>query len=153
EPEAHPRSPWIELNDEATLLLSQGELSGAVERFERCHQAQPDQPVYAGNLAEALIRLARAEHERGELAPAVEHLARAIDVAPRREDVDVLRSILERWRRELEIDANDWTEGSSRFDLSFDTGRSDLLHHSHEVLELLERSYDDLVRWFGRDPF
>src|SRR5206468_3284909 len=38
-------------------------------------------------------------------------------------------------------------------ELSFDTDREDILHHSHEVLEYLEESYEDLVRWFGTDPF
>lgn len=148
--EAHVAT--VELNNEATNDLARGELSMAVEKFARCVAAEPTNPVFAGNLAEALIRLARAEHEHGELAPAIEHLARAIELVPAREDRDGLQRVLERWKRELELGADDWSEESSRFELAFDTDRQDLLHHSHEVLEHLERSYDDLVLWFGRDP-
>jgi tetratricopeptide (TPR) repeat protein len=142
----------VELNNEATNDLARGELALAVDKFARCVAAEPENKVFAGNLAEALIRLARAEHERGELAPAVEHLARAIELVPAREDRDGLERVLARWKRELELGADDWSEESSRFELAFDTDRQDLLHHSHEVLEHLERSYDDLVLWFGRDP-
>jgi tetratricopeptide (TPR) repeat protein len=149
---AHQPSPWVELNDEATLALAQGDLAGAVERFERCHAAEPTRAVFAGNLAEALVRLAKEEHDRGELAAAIGHLERAVELASGREDIEVLRSILERWRAEQELGRDDWTEGSSRFELSFDTDRDDILHHSHLVLEHLEESYEDLRRWFGSDP-
>jgi tetratricopeptide (TPR) repeat protein len=148
-----PRSPTSEKNERATHLLAEGKLEDAVALFEQCLAAEPTREVFAGNLAEALVRLARAEHDRGALAAAVEHLARAIELAPAREDVATLQKILERWKRELELGADDWTEGSSRFELSFDTTRSDILHHSHEVLEHLEESYDDLRGWFQADPF
>lgn len=143
---------WVELNNEATTDLTAGDLPAAVAKFERCHAAVPDNPVFAGNLAEALVRLAKHEHERGELASAVAHLERAIELGAARADVEVLRRILERWRRELELGLDDWTEGSGRFELAYDTDRRDILHHSHEVLEHLELAYEDLVRWFGKDP-
>ena len=144
---------WVELNNEAATDMTAGDLTAAVAKLERCHAAAPENSIFAGNLAEALVRLARSEHERGELESAVEHLARALLLGEARADVEVLRRILERWRRELELGLDDWTEGSSRFDLAFDTDRGDILHHSHEVLEHLELTYDDLVRWFGQDPF
>jgi len=150
EPSAHARA--VALNNEATEDLARGEPATAVEKFERCLAAEPENGVFAGNLAEALVRLARVEHERGELVPAIEHLARALELAPEREDREVLARVLERWRRELELGADDWSEASNRFALTFDTDRADLLHHSHEVLEHLEESYEELVRWFGRDP-
>lgn len=150
EPSAHVQ--LVALNNQATEDLARGELRRAVETFERCHAAEPANAVFAGNLAEALVRLASEEHARGELAPAVEHLARALELAPEREDREGLARVLERWRRELELGADDWSEASSRFALTFDTDRADLLHHSHEVLEHLEESYEELVRWFGRDP-
>lgn len=143
---------WVELNNEATTDLTAGDLYAAVEKLERCHAAEPESEVFAGNLAEALVRFARAEHEEGRLESAVEHLARAITVGTGRSDIAVLRRILERWRKELELGRDDWTEGSSRFELTYDTDRADILHRSHEVLEHLELSYDDLVRWFGADP-
>lgn len=149
---AAPRAAWVELNNEATTDLTAGDLAVAIAKFERCWAAEPESAVFTGNLAEALVRLARFEHERGELAPAIEHLARALELGGARTDVEILRRMLERWRRELELGQDDWTDDSSRFELTFDTGRSDILHHSHEVLEHLERSYDELVLWFGSDP-
>src|SRR5262245_470618 len=145
--------PWIELNNEATQDLTAGDPAAAVAKLERCLTAAPENTVFAGNLTEALVRLAKLEHERGALEPAVGHLGRAVELGATRPDVDVLRRIVQRWRRELELDKDDWTEDSGRFELAFDTDRSDILHHSHEVLEHLEIAYDDLVRWFGKDPF
>jgi hypothetical protein len=151
-PPAAAGDDWIELNNEATTDLTAGDLAAAVAKLERCHAAVPDNAVFTGNLAEALVRLAKKQHERGELEHAIEHLARAILLGDARADVPVLERILERWRRELELGLDDWTEGSSRFELAYDTDRADILHHSHEVLEHLELAYDDLVRWFGKDP-
>jgi len=145
--------PWVELNNEAAADLTAGDPEEAVAKLERCHAAAPENTVFAGNLAEALVRVAKLEHERGALEPAVEHLARAVELGQGRADIEVLQRILERWRRELELGQDDWTEASSRFELAFDTDRKDILHHSHEVLEHLEIAYDDLVRWFGKDPF
>lgn len=144
---------WVELNNEATTDLTAGDLPAAVTKLEHCHAAVPANPVFSANLAEALLRLAKLEHERGQLENAVEHLARAVLLGEAREDIEVLRRILARWQRELELGRDDWTEGSSRFELAYDTDRADILHHSHEVFEHLELSYDDLVRWFGQDPF
>jgi len=143
---------WVELNNEATNDLTAGDLQAAVTKLERCHDAVPESPVFRGNLVEALVRLSKREHERGELENAVAHLSRAVTLGGEREDIEVLRRILERWQRELELGSDDWKEGSGRFELAFDTDRADILHHSHEVLEHLELSYDDLVRWFGVDP-
>ncbi len=152
EVRAAPRALWVELNNAAADDLTAGDLVAALAKFEQCLAAEPENAVFAGNLAEVLVRLARAEHERGRLEPAIAYLARALELPAGRNDTEVLRRILERWRRELELGHDDWTEGSSRFELTFDTDRSDILHRSHEVLEHLEQSYDELVLWFGSDP-
>jgi tetratricopeptide (TPR) repeat protein len=146
-------SPWIALNDEAIERLTAGDLDGAIERFERCLAAEPGREAFRGNLAEALVRSARQLHDEGDLAEAVTRLERALELAPGRDDSDAMGRVLARWRDELELGSDDWTEDSERFELSFDTDRRELLHHSHEVLEHLELSYDDLVRWFVVDPF
>jgi tetratricopeptide (TPR) repeat protein len=150
---ARPPSPWVELNNEATSTLAEGELARAVEMFERCLAAEPEHEVFRSNLAEALVRLSKLEYEARELGQASAHLERALELGPRREDADVLAAILERWRQEAELAQDDWTEGSERFELSFDTRRDDILHRSHEVLEHLERAHGDLCAWFGQDPF
>jgi tetratricopeptide (TPR) repeat protein len=143
---------WVELNNDALTDLTAGDLTAAIEKLARCLAAEPHNAVFRGNLAEALVRLARIEHERGQLESALENLARAIELGALREDHDVLLRIHARWERELELGHDDWTEGSNRFELTFDTDREDILDRSHEVLEHLELSYEDLVRWFGSDP-
>jgi len=149
---AAKRDSWVELNNEATDDLARGELELAVSKLERCREAEPENPVFTGNLVESLVRLARLDHEAGRLASAIEHLERAIELGRERADLELLHRILERWRREQELSQNDWTEDSDRFELTYDTDRSDILHHSHEVLEHLELCYEDLVRWFELDP-
>lgn len=144
---------WVELNNEATTDLVVGDLAAAVDKLERCHAAEPDNAVFRNNLVEALVRLARAEHGRGRLAEALEPLERALALGSARTDREALERLRERWLRERELGSDDWTEGSSRFELTFDTERSDILNRSHEVLEHLERSFDELLRWFGEDPF
>jgi tetratricopeptide (TPR) repeat protein len=159
--QAAPRPPpvdreqegWIELNNAATTDLTVGDLVAAVEKLERCHAAVPGDAVFANNLAEALVRLARDEHERGKLAEAIAHLARAIEIGRAREDLEVLEKMLARWKNELELEKDDTTDPSRRFELTYDPNRSDILHHNNEVLNYLEQAYVDLVSWFGVDPF
>lgn len=151
-PSAAGDAGWVELNNEATTDLTRGDLAAAIEKLERCLAAEPQNPVFSGNLVEALVRLARREHERGQLESAIEHISRAIELGSARPDLEVLRRLLERWQKEFELGLDDWTEGSSRFELTYDTDRADILRRSHEVLEHLELAYEDLVRWFGTDP-
>lgn len=144
---------WVQLNNEATGKLADGELEAAVELFERCHAAQPERDVFRRNLAEALVRLARHEHDvEHELAPAIEHLARAIELVPDREDTDSMRAVLERWKKEAELESNHATDLSLYFELSYDSERADILADSQAVLDHLERAYGDLRDWFGADP-
>ena len=158
EPRAAPEplqtgvSPWLALNNSATSLLAQGELELAVESFERCVEGDPDQTVYQRNLVEALVRLARARHEAGDLGAALEHLSRALELGAERDDHDVLQAILERWRKEEELERDHWLQDSELFVLSYDTARDDILRRWHEVLVHLERTYESLRVWFGIDP-
>ena len=143
---------WTRLNDEAIELLGAGEMERAVEAFERCHDALPANDAFRRNLAEARARLARREHERGNPARAIESLGLALELAPEREDADRLRGLLARWRDEAELERDHWTEGSDVFELSYDTGRADILRNSQRVLDHLGLVYEDLRQWFGADP-
>jgi len=143
---------WVRLNNEATLALGDGELLRAVEMFERCYSALPARNVFRHNLAEALVRLARAEYAERDLELAIGHLARAGELAPDREDADALGRVLARWRSELELEAGHWTEGSDLFELSYDTDREDILRNAQNVLDHLEATYETLRLWFGQDP-
>lgn len=143
---------WVRTNNEATLLLGDGELGRAVAMFEQCYEALPERNVFRHNLAEGLVRLARSEYEARELEPAIEHLGRAVELVPDRDDVESLKRVLARWKSELEVEANHWTEGSDLFELSYDTDRDDILRNAQDVLDHLERAYEELRLWFGQDP-
>lgn len=156
QPGSGPRDPervsLVLLNNEAADLLDAGDLEAAVERFERCHAARPDDAVFASNLAEALARLARRHRDERRMALAAEELARVLELAPGREDAAALADTLARWRKEAELSLGETTDASRYFELTYDAGRDDVLHRSARVLAVLERDYGDLREWFGRDP-
>ena len=142
-----------ELTLRARELLELEEFDGALILFEECYHQHPERDVFRRNLAEALVRTSRhlaADEETLERAIAA--LARAIELAPERDDVDVLRELLDRWSREREVARNHTTDESNYFELSYDADRSDILHHSGAVIDVLERDYGDLRDWFGVDP-
>ncbi len=146
-----PRGAWSELNDEAIAALERGELELAVELFRQCRGAVPEEPVFTANLAEALARLARARHARPEeRAAALEGLAEAVALAPERTE---LASLLERWRREAETEAEFWTDETAHFLLSYDGARTELLKSGYvEVTRLLEEVHDELGLAFNHYP-
>lgn len=142
---------WAERNRQALRRLEQGDLAGAVELLEECHAALPDEPVIAGNLAEALARLARAEHaEPRSRADAIAHLARAVEIDSTRGD---LAGLLARWRESAAVEAGFWTDDSEHFRLSYDGDRTEILRSGyHVLLRELERAYQDFGELFGRFP-
>ncbi len=144
--------PWVAENNRATLLLGDGELERAVELFERCHEARPEDDIFRGNLAEALVRLSRSRYEAHRIPEALAALTRALELAPERDDATALARLHERWSSEALIEQNQWTERSDLFELSYDTSRLDILENSQVVLDHLERCYERLHEWFGRDP-
>lgn len=153
-PGAHDpaRTAAVLANNEAALLLEQGELARALALFETCHAAYPEDVVFTRNLAEALARLARSHYQERRLELCVAELERALALAPEREDADVLRTVLERWRKEAELALGETTDSSRYFELTYDAQRGDVLHRSAEVLARLEGSYGVLRDWFGVDP-
>jgi len=143
---------WAETNREAIAALDGGDLENAVLLFERCRAAVPDEPVFAKNLAEALARLAVREDESGspaERARAVEHLARAAELAPDRQDI---ARRLEQMRRLASSEEGFAVENSEHFELSYDGARTDLLWSSFEIVKTLENAYQDFGELFGRWP-
>jgi tetratricopeptide (TPR) repeat protein len=144
---------WVERNNEATRRLAEGKLAEAIEIFELCHDALPDEAAFRRNLAEALIRLAREEYrETGMLPDALAHLERAIELAPDREDIETLREILGRWRDERALSLYQLTELSLYFEFSYDASRDDILEHSGQAIWLLDSSYVEMAEWFVADP-
>lgn len=159
EPEAVVEEPagdvgesWSELNRLAILKLQSGDLAGAVADFEQCHLAEPDEPVFASNLAEALARLARSLNEDPARPPedSIELLARAVELAPDRVD---LPALLARWRKSADTEAEFWTDETAHFLMSYDGSRSDVMKYGYLQLEsMLETAYEDLGVAFNHYP-
>ncbi len=141
---------WSRRNEQGIAALREGRHRDAVAHFEACLAAEPDEPVFAGNLAEALARLARELHaERDTREEALALLTRAVELAPDRAD---LAAALERWRKTAEAEDGYWTDESEHFSLSFDGTRAELMHGTQPLVEELERAYLDFGEWFGRFP-
>jgi hypothetical protein len=141
----------LEWNRSAIRALEAGDLAGAVELFEAAFARAPEVAVLRTNLAEALARLARRERERREsAAQALERLARAVELAPERED---LAAELARWREIAEVEADFWREESTHFHVAYDGSRQDLLHGAQRTLiDVAEEAYLDFGELFGRFP-
>lgn len=134
---------WSELNDQAIAALEEGDLEVAIELFELCVEGQPDQDVFAKNLAEALARLARKRmtEDANALAASLPLLERATLLDPSRDD---LLELLKRWKASLETEADFWTDETAHFSLSYDGERTELLKHGYsELTRLLEDVYDE----------
>ena len=142
--------PWIELNERGVEAMRARDFRAAVDAFERCAEAVPDEPVYRANLARALASLALvAREEERSLAEALVHLRRAVQLAV---DDEQLAALLERWTREAEVEEPFSSFDSDYFQLSFDGERTELLHASQRFLDRLESAYADLREWFVFDP-
>lgn len=144
---------WIEKNNRAIQCLADGELEAAIALFEECHGALPERAVFRKNLAEALLRRAVREHdERGALAGALADLARAVELAPEREDLAMLESVLARWREEAALEGEFTSTSSAYFALEYAAERSDVVKRPQDVLDALEAAYGELREWFAVDP-
>jgi len=143
---------WVTLNNDTAVLLEEGELEKACEGFRRCHEAVPENDIFRRNLAEALARLSRELYKQERLDEAIAALEEVLELSPEREDAASMRELLKRWKTQSAVEENHWSEGSDLFTLSFDTDRQDLLRSSQDVLDHLERSYEELRLYFAADP-
>lgn len=140
-----------ELNREAIGALEAGNHARAIALFEECLAGAPDEPVFARNLAEALARAAREDYaDRARREAGLAALERATLLDPSRAD---LASLLERWRRQSEAEADFWTDESTHFQLSYDGNRTELLHRGQRaMLDTLEEAYRSFAELFGHHP-
>jgi len=143
---------WVTRNNDSAILLEDGELEKACEGFRRCHEAVPENDIFRRNLAEALARLSRELYKEDRIDEAIAALEEVLELSPEREDAASMRELLKRWRTQSAVEENHWSEGSDLFTLSFDTDRRDLLRSSQDVLDHLERSYEELRLYFAADP-
>ncbi|MFT7667342.1 MAG: tetratricopeptide (TPR) repeat protein [Planctomycetota bacterium] len=137
-------SEWADQNRNGILLLNTGLMEEAVAAFEKCHAGNPQEPVFGGNLAEALARLARSIYESGEepIEIPIGYMERAVKLAPERAD---LVRLLERWKKTAKTEEDFWTDETLHFLLSYDGNRSDVLKHGYlEIETMLETAYDEL---------
>lgn len=144
-----PDDPLVLANNRGAELLRAGQLSAALELFERCHRERPTSEVFRANLGEALVRSALEQHEARRAQRAIELLGRAVALQPEREP---LAQLLQRWQREAAVELDFWSQGSDILELSYDVTRPDLLDSSGLVMDHLEAAYAELSLWFGVDP-
>lgn len=140
---------WADLNQEAIEALNAADFETAIEKFEACHAAVPEEPVFAANLAEALARSARGLHD-SEPEEAILRLERALMLAPDREDI---AQVLERWKTVASAEEDFAEDLSEHFRLSYDGDRSDLLNFGYtQILRELETAYQEFGELFGVFP-
>jgi tetratricopeptide (TPR) repeat protein len=145
------RRPY-DWNNLAIELLGAGELARAVELLEDSVRARPDETVFVHNLAEALTRLARSERESEAWADrvlAIEHLGRAVQLAPERAE---LARLLERWETSTAAEKDLWRKKTEHFELSFDGTRDELMWGTGPLESELESSYGEFGELFGFFP-
>jgi len=142
---------WTRKNAEAIRRLERGDFEGAAAFFAECVEGDPSERVFQANLAEALARLARMQYEDVRTRPqAIRHLEQAVELAPDRAD---LLELLLRWRAEVEVEGDFWTDRSLHFRLSYDGDRGELLGRGYDlVLRTLEDAYSEFAGLFGVRP-
>ena len=142
-------------NNEAREALARGDLETALTELQKCVEAEPDNPVFRGNLVEALARLARGLWAQGDRQEALWKLEEAIELASvlsgAEQRPDLVR-LLERWKREFAVEGDFWQDTSQHFELSYDARHDDLLHGYQDVIDRAESAYADLRDFFGFDP-
>lgn len=150
---------WIQRNEAGIALLKAGNPSGAVKLFESCAEANPDEPVFARNLAIALEALAAdliLSDEEAERLQALAALERALElVAEDPEDEELrahLLARLTRFSRGEEAEAGFLDSGSLFFQLAFDGDDPALRAAEATILDLLDEAYAELGELLGVDP-
>lgn len=141
-----------QMNNDGIAALDAGQLMKAVELFEQCHAAVPTEPVFTSNLAEALARLASSEFDADveqRRQKAIEHMTRAVELAPERED---LKRRLEQMKNLVKSEEGMWTDETEHFQLSYDGARSELLGGASVLTNALESAYQQYGELFGFYP-
>ncbi|MCP5024295.1 MAG: hypothetical protein GY930_21315 [bacterium] len=144
-----PAHALNEQNQEAIQALKEERFREAEELFRKCHEADPEEPVFTANLAEALARKAIAEFD-SKPEDSFDALVEAIDLAPDRAD---LKGLEQRWLKILEAQAGYAEDQSQHFVLQYDGDKGELLSNGYlAVLQDLEAAYQDYGEFFDIFP-
>ncbi len=145
----NPAHALNEQNQEAIQALKEERFREAEQLFRKCHEADPGEPVFAANLAEALARMAIAEFD-SKPKESFDTLVEAIGLAPERAD---LKGLKQRWSKILEAQAGYAEDQSQHFVLQYDGEKGELLSSGYlAVLQDLEAAYQDYGEFFDIFP-
>ena len=149
-----PRELALQENRRALEALQRGELEQAVRLLEGCCERDPEEAVFRRNLAVA--RASWAEElvdspEPADRARALELLERALTDLDGEERA-AMQARLERWRAQAQHEDDFFTSGNPRFELAYDGDHAELRAAQTDLLERLDRAYQDLGELFGAFP-
>ena len=144
------RARAIAANNLGVELMEEGRLDEAIDELERALELLPEEPSFAANLAEGLVRRALATREAspGAVEEALADLERAYALDPARED---LLPLIERWSRDLELGREFTTYTSQHFELAFDGDRLEILQDAQSAIDVLEEAYGEFWLLFQHD--
>ncbi len=138
-----------EKNRQAIQWLNEKRYREAEDLFRECLEAEPSEPAFSANLAEALVRRSVAEFDSTP-SVSMEALTEAISLAPDRAD---LKGLAERWSKILQAQDGYAEDQSQHFVLQYDGARGELLSSGYlEVLQDLETAYQDYGEFFDIFP-
>ena len=151
-----PSSRALALQDNRRALeaLERGELEQAVRLLEGCCELDPEEAVFRRNLAVARASWAEVlvdSPDGEERARALELLERALTELDGEERA-AMQARLERWRAQAQHEDGFFTSGNPRFELAYDGDHAELRAAETDLLERLDRAYQDLGELFGAFP-
>lgn len=153
-PVENPRAAALARNREALAALDAGNLREAIALLEQCCLELPEEPVFARNLAVAQATLAEElfhspeSSERDEALELLEHALPHLDG----EERAALEARLARWRAQADHERDFLTAGNPRFELAYDGQFPELLAAEADLLERLDRAYQEFGERFGAFP-
>lgn len=148
------RALALEENRRALEALDRGELEQAVRLLEGCCERDPEEAVFRRNLAVARASWAEELVD----SPDGEDRARALELLERAltgldgEERAAMEARLERWRAQAQHEDGFFTSGNPRFELAYDGDHAELRAAETDLLERLDRAYQDLGELFGAFP-
>ncbi len=143
--------PWIAWNQEGIAALQAQDYELAVSRFAACLEQNPNEVVFAYNLAEAYARWAGELHN-GDLwdrTRSIELLEEALELHPERTD---LGQRLARYQRSEDAEEDFYTRHTLHFEVAFDLNRTEVRGDVETLVRALEDTYQHYGEVLGIRP-